>query len=304
MPRSFDALTAAWGRLPDNLRGILWLLMGSLCFALNDVVTKMLGKTYHPVELAFFRYAFGLVVLAPVALHMGLAELKTQRLGMHALRAMTATIGQLGAYYAVIHMLLADATAIGFSRPLFTTVAAVLILREVVGRGRWTATVAGFLGVLIMVRPGRHGVDPAALAAIGAAFFFALSVVLIRLLARTEPPNRILIYYHLAGVLVFAVPAALLWVTPVGIDWLLLALLAVLQTAAMVGYVRAFAIGEASVIGPFEYGRLIYAVLFGYFLFAEAPDGWTFAGAAIIVLATLYIAREEARRGRRPAGGG
>lgn len=298
------AAIAAWNRLSPNLRGILWLLLGSLGFALNDVVTKTLGKTYDPIQLAFFRYGFGLVLLAPVALHMGLAGLKTSRPGIHLARLVVACLGQLGAYYAVIHLLLADATAISFSRPLFTTIAAVLILRELVDGKRWAATIIGFAGVLIMVRPGAHGVDIAALIAVGAAFAFAISIILIRLMAPTEPPNRIIIYYHLGGTLVFAVPAIAVWHPPVGIDWLLLALLAVLQTIGMIGYIRAFHIGEASLLSPFEYGRLIYAVLFGYFIFAELPDLWTYVGAIIIVAATLYIAREEARRGRKPSSGG
>ena len=297
-------LAARWSRLPGNLRGMVWIMTGTLGFAFNDAVTKVLGRTYDPLELALFRYGFGAIMLMPIMLQGGLEGLKTEHFGLHLWRIAVASAAQVASYYAVIHMILADATAISFSRPLFTTIAAVLMLREAVDRGRWTATVVGFVGVLVMVRPGHGGVDVAALVAVGAAFAFAISIILIRMMARTEPPNRIMFYYHLVGAALFVIPAAFVWHTPQGADWLLLALLAALQIFGMNGYVRALAVGEASAIVPFEYVRMIYAVGFGYFMFSELPDGWTFAGAAIIIGATLYIARIEAKRGGRPAAAG
>jgi drug/metabolite transporter (DMT)-like permease len=300
---SLAPLAARWRRLPSNLRAIAWIMTGTLGFALNDVVTKVLGRTYDPLELALFRYGFGAIMLMPVMLRGGIAGFRTERFGLHLARIALASAAQVASYYAVIHMILADATAISFSRPLFTTIAAALILREAVDRGRWTATVVGFAGVLVMVRPGHNGVDPAALIAVGAAFAFAISIILIRMMARTEPPNRIMFYYHLVGAGLFVLPAALVWHAPQGLDWLLLALLAALQIFGMNGYVRALSVGEASAIAPFEYVRMIYAVGFGWFAFAELPDGWTFLGTAIIAGATVYIARRETRRGPRPATG-
>ena len=134
--------------------------------------------------------------------------------------------------------------------------------------------------------------------AIGSALTFAVSNVLIRLLSSTEPPMRILFYYHLGGVLIFAGPAAWVWQTPVGMEWVYTVAIGVLTTVAMVGFVRGFAVGEASVIGPMEYVRLIYAAILGYVVFFEIPDPWTILGALVIVAATTYIARTEARRAR------
>ena len=287
-----------WLSLPENLRGILWLILGAFLFVLVDVFVKMLGRKFDPFQLALFRYAIGWIVLAPIFIRMGRSNLRTQHIGLHLLRMVLAFAAQLGVFVSVIYMLLADATAFMFTKPLFTTVVAVLLISEAVSARRWVATLVGFVGVLIMVRPGSDSMDPVALIAIGAAMTFAVANVLIRMLARTEPPNRILFYYHIGGIVAFTGPAIWVWRTPVGNEWLLLIAIGVITTAGMVCYIRAFSVGEPSAVGPSENVRLIYAALFGYFLFAEIPSIWTGIGAAIIVASTYYIARDEARRRR------
>ncbi|OGA51326.1 MAG: hypothetical protein A3G25_20175 [Betaproteobacteria bacterium RIFCSPLOWO2_12_FULL_63_13] len=290
----------AWSKLPGNVRGALLILLGSMFFAANDAMVKFVGGNIHPVQIALIRYSLGVVFLAPMFVRLGLTGLKTARIGLHLGRALVATIGQLAVYYAVVHLMLADATAIMFSRPLFITVLAVVLLGETVGWRRWSATIVGFAGMVVMVRPGQMGFDPASMVAIAAALLFALSLVLIRKLASTEPPARILFYYHVSGSLLFLGPALWLWVEPSALQWLLLFLIGVLTTIGMVCFVRGFAVGEASIVGPMEYSRLVYAALVGYFVFAELPDAWTWVGAAIIVASTLYVTRHEAMSGRRP----
>ena len=287
-----------WLSLPENLRGILWLILGAFLFVLVDVFVKMLGRKFDPFQLALFRYAIGWIVLAPIFIRMGRSNLRTQHIGLHLLRMVLAFAAQLGVFVSVIYMLLADATAFMFTKPLFTTVVAVVLISEAVSARRWMATIVGFVGVLIMVRPGSESMDPVALIAIGAAMTFAVANVLIRMLARTEPPNRILFYYHIGGIVAFTGPAIWVWRTPVGNEWLLLIAIGVITTAGMVCYIRAFSVGEPSAVGPSENVRLIYAALFGYFLFAEIPSIWTGIGAAIIVASTYYIARDEARHRR------
>jgi drug/metabolite transporter (DMT)-like permease len=226
---------------------------------------------------------------------MGWSGLKTTRPGIHAFRLVIACVAQIGTFYAVIHLLLADATAISFSRPLFTTIIAVFLLSEIVGWRRWTATAMGFIGVIVMVRPDAGSIDPTVLIAVATAAAFAFANVLIRVMAKTEPPNRILFYYHGGAMILFILPTWFVWITPVPGDWLLLFAIGVLTTVGMIGFVRGFSVGEASAVGPMEYTRLIYAALLGYYLFAEIPDIWSGVGAAIIVGSTLYIARRAAR---------
>ena len=143
-----------------------------------------------------------------------------------------------------------------------------------------------------------------ALVAVGAALFMAVANILIRLMAPTEPPNRILFYYHIGGIILLAGPAFLFWRTPLGWEWGLIALLGIGQTVGMICFVRGFSVGEASAIGPSEYIRLIYAGLIGFFIFGETVDIWTVVGGFIIVCSTLYIARDQARGPRKQPGAG
>ena len=296
-------LVNAWLRLPGNMRGIIWMTVGSLAFAFNDAVIKQLGSKFDPYQLAFARYVVGLVLLGPVFISLGITGLQTQRFGLHMTRLVIACVAQVGVFYAVIHLYLTDATAIAFSRPLFTTIVAVFLLSELVSARRWIATIVGFIGVIIMVRPGHVGFDPVALIAVISALTFAVANVLIRLMSDTEPPNRILFYYHAGGTVIFLGPALWVWQTPVGIEWVLLALIGVLTTIGMIGFVRAFSVGEANAVGPIEYIRLIYAAIIGYAFFAEIPSLWTLAGAVVIVASALYIARDETRRPAPPIAG-
>lgn len=289
-------LTSYLTSLPSNLRGILWLSLGAFLFVIVDVFVKTTGGRFDPLEISLFRYSIGFIVLSPIFLKLGWDELKTKRLKLHILRMTLAFIAQLGIFITVIYMPLADATAFMFAKPLFTTVVAVFLLSEVVSGRRWIATIVGFCGVLIMVRPGSESMDPVAFVAVGSAMTFAFANVLIRKLSATEPPARILFFYHIGGILVFTGPAIWVWRLPVGTEWLLLAGIGVFTTAGMFCFVRAFSTGEANAVGPAENLRLIYAALFGFFLFSEIPSIWTVIGATIIVMATYYIARTEARR--------
>ena len=282
--------------MSHNLTGALWILLGTLLFCANDALVKYLGKTVSPFEIVWVRYILGLVLLTPVFLHVGLQGLKTQRLTMHFVRALVACSAQVAVYFALVELPLADVTAISFSRPVFQTVLAMLILGEIVGRQRWWATGVGFIGVLVMIRPGMEGFQTWSLIAVGAALLFGYSIILIRQIAPTEPNSRILFYYHLFGAIFFAGPAVHEWVTPSWSEAGLLLAVGVLTTAAMWCYTSAYRAAEASFVGPIEYVRLVYAAALGYVLFMELPDAWTIGGAAIIVGATLYLARLEGGR--------
>ena len=298
------ALVHAFGALPPNLRGAAFVMMGTIFFVMTDITVKLTGHRIHPAQMALFRYGIGFVLLLPLFIRTGPAQLRTKRLGLHFFRAIMASLGQAGIYYSVIHLMLADATALVFSRPLFLTILAIVILKEVVGRQRWGATVVGFVGVLVMVRPFGGDVNIAWLVSLTAVFLFSGGLIIIRILGREDPPGTILFWYHIFGVLIFAGPAAWLWVQPTPLEFVQLFLIAAFTAAGMNFFVRGFAIGESSLMGPMEYIRLVFAALAGYFIFSEIPDIWTGVGAAIIVAATLYITRYEARHGRRPSPGG
>ena len=277
----------------NNLRGVLWLSAGTFFLATVDVFIKTVGLKFHPIEIIFFRYATGLLVLTPVFVHMGWKNLRTTKFGLHCTRMVFAFTSNFLLIISVIYLSLADATAYMFSKPLFTTLVAVILLGEVVKTHRWIATAVGFGGVLIILRPGSASMDLTAVLAILSALTFAITNVLNRMLSKTEPTNRIMFYYHLFGVALFLGPTIWVWQMPIGKEWFLLTSLGVLSTAALYCFLRAFAVGEASAVGPAENMRLVYAALFGFFLFSEIPSIWTILGATIIIASTYYISRQN-----------
>lgn len=292
----------AWLDIPGNSRGVVWLLLFTVSFAVADVLAKTMGQQMNLLVLLFLRYLISLVFIVPVVLYVGVGTLKTERPGVHALRSAISVTAQLLVYYALVNMMVADVTAIGFTRPLFVTLLAVLFLAEAVGWRRWTATAIGFVGVFIMLGPTAAGVNYlAAGAALLGTLMFGVSMIMVRRFAPTEPPIRFVFYYHLAGALLSLGPAIWFWKTPDLPAFGFIVAVAFMSTIAMTFGIRAYSVAEASIVGPVEYVRLLFAAALGYAVFREVPGPATWIGAAVIIGATLYIARVEARRRSEPA---
>lgn len=285
--------------LPANLQGALWVLLSAVLFTTMAAVIKSLGARLDSFQLAFFRASFGLLFVLPFALAGGVAALRTSRPGMHLCRGLAGTVGMMCGIYALTHLSLADATAIGFTKPLFLIVLAALVLREVVRARRWSATALGFVGVLIMMRPGDGVLEPAALVALLGALAAAIVSLLVKRLSATEPAVTIMVWLGGISVLTTALPAAFVWQTPSVAELGWMALAAALASLAQICFIRGYRIGEASALAPLEYARLPFAALYGFLLFAEIPDLYTVLGALLIALSTLYISRREARLGKR-----
>ncbi len=291
----------AWLSLPANTRGIAWLLLYAVSFAVADVLAKTMGLRMNLMVLLFLRYLLSLIFIVPVVLWLGVGCLRTRRPGIHAVRTTISVTAQLLVYYALINMYVADVTAIGFTRPLFVTFLAVLFLAETVGWKRWTATAVGFAGVLVMVGPSATGIHHlAAGAALLGTLMFGVAMVMVRRFSPTEPPIRFVCYYHFGGAVLSLGPAIYFWQTPSAGEFGFILLVALASTAAMTCGIRAYSVGEASIVGPVEYVRLLFAAALGYLAFAEVPAASTWIGAAIIIASTLYIARIEAGRAAAP----
>jgi drug/metabolite transporter (DMT)-like permease len=290
-----------WQSLPNNVRGALWLTLACVFIATMGALVKTLGAQLNSFELAFFRAAFGLASVSPFAFRAGWGVLRTHRLRLHLARGTAGSVAMMCMFFALTHLTLADATAITFTTPLFLTVLAALVLHETVRRRRWTATAIGFVGVLIMLRPGEGVLEAAALVALLGASCIAGVRLLIKQLSKTEAPLTMIVYLGLISTVVSAVPAILVWRTPTWPELGLLLLLGAVSNLSQVCMIRGYRIGEASALAPFEYARLPLAALYGYLLFAELPDLYTLLGATIIVASTFYIARREHQlsRGRR-----
>jgi drug/metabolite transporter (DMT)-like permease len=300
MAARLPTLHARLSSLPANAQGALWVALSALLFTSMSAVVKNLGAHLDSFQLAFLRASIGFVLILPFAFRAGPAIFRTCRLRMHLTRGVCGSIGLMCGFYALTHLSLADATAIGFTKPLFLIVLAALVLRETIRARRWSATAAGFLGVLIMLRPGDGVLEPAALVALLGALAAATVSLLIKRLSASEASLTIMLYLGLVSIVTTGIPAAFVWQTPTlpELAWMLLA--AALASSAQICMIRGFRIGEASALAPLEYLKLPLAALYGYLLFAELPDLYTMLGALLIVLSTLYIGHREAQLGRRP----
>jgi len=298
-PAAGGRLARRWRGLSANARGILWMLAAAVGFGLMGALVKQLGTRLDSLQLAFFRGAVALLVLLPFLARAGWATAMPHYPLRHLGRATTGMAALVFGFYAFTHLPLATATAISFAQPLFMVVLAVLLLRERVRWRRWTATLVGFAGVLVMLRPGHEALQTAALAALANALFVALSAVQVKAMPRDEKDLTLLFSFSFVAALALFPPALLVWQAPTAQEWLLLGAMGGLGIASQAAVVRAYRVGaDASLVAPFDYARLIVAAGLGFAFFAELPDVWTGAGAAIIILSTLYIARREAVLGR------
>ena len=282
-------------RLVAPVEGALWMVFAAAAFAGMAGVVRHVSGDLHPFEIVFFRNLFGLVFMLPWLAKSGLGVLKTRRLGLYTVRAVLNVIAMLAAFSALAMMPIADAMALSFTAPLFGTVLAALVLAEGVRLRRWAATGVGFLGAMLILRPGFGEMNPAALLALVGASAVAATGTVIKMLSGTEPVNAIVAYMVIFLTPMSLVPALYVWTAPDLESLLWLAILGGLGTLAHIGVTRAFKVADASLVLPFDFVRLPFAALIGYAAFDERPDAWTWTAAAVIAGATLYVARSEAK---------
>ncbi len=249
-------------------------------------------------QVVFLRSALLTLFILPAALARG--GIATNRPAAHFGRAVIGLGGFICMLYAIAHAPLADVTALTFTKQLFMVPLAIVLLGEAVGWRRWGAVIVGFLGVLVMVRPGDATFDLALLAALGNGLLTAYVAIVLKQLARTERPETMVFYFGFFSTLLVAVPAGLNWTWPGGSDWAIIVAASLFGTFGQSLTVRGWAAGDASVMAPMGYVYLIHVALLGFFIFGEIPTMWTFLGSAVIIAATLYIALRESRT-RAPA---
>lgn len=284
----------------DTLQGAMWITLAALINSQMLLLVRFAGETLPPVEIAFFRGAFGLLIILPFVLRQGMEGFRTHRPGLQVLRGISSSMILICGFYAIVHLPLAQVSAISFSRPLFVLLLAAIFLSERIRMYRSLATLAGFIGVLIIVRPMGE-VEFAALIALLAAGFVAVNIVLVRILTRTDGTATLVFYPALAQTIVLAIPVAFVWRTPSWEEAGYLLGVGLVGTLMQTCVVRGYRAAEASALQPFDYTRLLFATAVGYFGFGELPDIWTWVGSAILIAATLYITRREAQLSREAA---
>lgn len=284
-----------FNRLPATVRGPAWMVMGGVSLTLMAIDIRYLAPKFSVLEMIFIRNVITLAIMLPWAYRVGAAGLRTRRFPLHLFRNLIHYLGNLGWFLGVTLVTLADLSALQFTVPLFITVMAALILGEDVGRRRWSATCIGFFGVLIIVRPGYIPAELGTVAVMLSAFFYAASHVSTKVLSRTESPNLVLFYMAVVFVPVSLVPALFVWVTPGWQDAPPLLILGATGAFAHFCIIRSFSAADASLVTPFEFVRLPVSAAFGFVLFGETAEIWTWIGALVIFGATYYITWYETR---------
>ena len=282
------------------LVAIGFMVMSSLVNAGVSAMVKFLSVDLHPFEIVFFRGLFGFVTLSPLLLRHGLRPLKTRHFRLYFFRACFAVSSLLMTWSALSIAPLAKVTAISFSQPLFASILAAVFIGEAIRARRITALIIGFVGTLIIVRPGSAAFDTGSLLAVGGAACAASTVIFIRILSRTDSVLKMTIYSALLGAPLSFIAAIGFWKTPTleQLGWL--ALIGGIGAIGQLFFTQAYKLVDVATVAPATFTRLIWAALIGYVMFAEIPDRWTWTGGALIFAAVTYIAlRERALKGNQ-----
>ena len=290
-------LVARWLSLTPNLRGILWVAISGFLFALLNVFTLIPAQHLNSYVMAFLRYFFGSLFLLPIIFRLGLyRSLHTRRLPLHLFRGAIHTSGMMLWFVALPLTTLAEITALGFTGPIFVTIGAALFLSEKVRLRRWIAVIVGFIGAMIIIRPGFSQLHLGVLCILISTPIFSASNLISKALARTETANKIVIWQHLT-ILVFACPVALyFWQTPSPADLLWFVAAGLCGTLGHICQQNGYQLADITLLQPIGFLSLLWNALLGYFLFFQQPDVWTFVGAAVIFASALYISHREAVR--------
>lgn len=279
--------------------GACWMLCAALMYTITGAMVRHLAAEFSVFEVGFFRSIIAVAMLLPFALgrnwRTARERLRTQKFPLHVLRTVLAYIGIMCWFYAVSHIPLANYYALQFLTPLFTMAGAALILGERTSYRHWLAALVGLAGALVILRPGLIEISLGALAAVGAALFFASTNWTVRVLSRTDSARVILTYGNLLLIPMSLIPALPVWVTPSWTDLMWLCGVGVVGTIAQFSITRAVGAADARIVQPIDFTRLPFAAAIGWIAFGEVSDLWTWVGAVIIFAATSYVLRLERR---------
>lgn len=282
--------------MTTSLKGILCMCLGVLFLALGDAVSKWLGEVHSPLQIIFFRTLVSLPLIALLA-HFagGLRKLTTNRPRVHLLRGLIYTATMVCFVWGLTLLPLAEATAIAFVAPLFVTILSVPLLGERIDPPVLIASLVGFAGVLIVVRPGGDAFQLGTLTLLGAAFFYALMMITARRYGAREHLWAMVFYMTLVPFAVTALSLPWVWQTPEPWHWLGFLVSGVFGIGATAFITLAFRFAPAAIAAPFDYTAMLWAVLLGWWFWGELPDLWVWIGSVLIIGSGLAIAYHDRR---------
>jgi drug/metabolite transporter (DMT)-like permease len=275
--------------------GIALMVSAMLIFPFLDVCAKFLGQWGIPViEIVWARLFFGLLLSAPIlVMREGMDRLKPRDAKVNALRGFFLVLSTMMFFGSLRFQGVAETLAIYFVQPLFITALAPFVLQEKVGINRWTAVAIGFIGVLIIVRPGYLELNPGVFLAAGSGLGSAITMLLTRKLAEKSSAIANTVYTNLYGSIFVTILLIPFWITPNFNTMMFMFLLASIGTFANYLTITAMEYAEASLLAPLGYTEMINAVLAGWYFFGNFPDGWTFVGVAVLIACAIYISYRE-----------
>ncbi len=302
-PGKFEPM-ARVNQLSQPMQAAAFMLMAMCCFSTMAVLIRLSAQTIHILEVVFFRNFFALLLLCPLIVRSGIGLLKTERFPLYGLRALFNIAGMTAGFTAITLIPLAEATALSFTAPLFTTVGAIFILGEIVRWRRIAAIAAGFCGVLIVVGPNLSEISVGTALALTNALLLAMTALIVKRLTATEPVEAIIIWMVVLSTPLSLVPALFVWQWPDLITFVLLICLAIAGTFGHFFWTRACSLAEMTQLQPIEFVRLPLSALLGFLIFLEYPAAAVWIGGGVIFLSTAYITRREAQiaRAQRSSG--
>jgi drug/metabolite transporter (DMT)-like permease len=285
------------------LTGIALMIAAMAVLPFLDVVAKMLGEQGVPImQIVWARMAFGAALTLPfAAARVGIAGLIPDRPAMHGLRAALLIAATFFFFWALTFLPIADALAIFFVQPLVVTALSPWVLGEAVGRRRWTAVCVGFLGTLIIIRPGLQEINLGVILALAAGTSLALYMLMTRRISGQAAAIVTTFHTSAMGALITTAIVVFLWETPTLSQWGLYLLIGIIATGGHFLIVRAYDYAEASLLAPLAYTEMIMAVIAGWWFFGDFPDVWTFVGVSILIASAIYISIRERAKGVAPA---
>jgi drug/metabolite transporter (DMT)-like permease len=272
----------------DLRRGGLYMVASALLFALMSVAVKIASADLPNVVVVFFRSGFGLLTLLPFIVGV---DLRTVHVREHLIRSLAGIASMYCFFYTLAHMRLADAVLLNYSLPLFMPFVESVWLGEEFPRKLWTPVLVGFLGVIVILRPGSGLMEPVALVGLASALFAAVAQVGVRRLTRTEPVPRIVFYFAITATVLCAFPAAVSWRMPHGLEWLAAVAMGVTATAGQLAMTRAYAHAPAAQVGPFIYSAVVFAAALDWVFWRRLPDAFTVAGGVLVAGAGILSLR-------------
>lgn len=286
-------------------KGIFFMLAFCMIVTTSAILIKKLGQSLNSFEVVMIRCAFTVLITLVFNFHLGKILFRTTKPKMMTIRSVLTCLVVVSNFYAVSRLPLVEVTSLQFSKPLFLIILAAVFLGEKIRVLRTSATILGFLGIIIILHPWDNtssgGLEWAHLAVLTAAFSMAVLAIYSKILSKDHNPTTLVLYANIGTVLICAAPATVYWITPTFDQLLLIAALGVTTFCAQYSMISAYKHADVTLVTPFEYLRIVFAAIAGFFIFSEIPDIWTISGGSLICTSTLFIAYREASKNKQKA---